>query len=431
VAEVQYVPNGASAATRTVYAQLLGYNADALLLQVLPHFSYNAATATFTWYPDQTSTIGGATPSVNQAPYLVISDASLAATNGLPVDDVFTSNGILPVGLGPVTTLASLCFCAGTLIATPEGEVAVQHLAAGDTVLTQTGAARRVVWIGRGEVMVTRGRRSPATPVILRKGALADNVPHADLRVTKGHAVLLDGVLIPVEFLVNHRSILWDDQAQQVTVYHVELETHDVLLANGAPAESYRDDGNRWLFHNANDGWAFPPKPPCAPVLTGGAIVDEAWRRLLDRAGPRRQLPLTDDPDLHLLVDGRRIDPATAHDSLRIFTLPEAHRAVRIVSRSAVPAELGLARDPRELGVALRRLVLRQGTWFRVIDLADAALASGFYDYEPADCVRWTNGDAALPPALLAGPAGPVELVLHLGGSTRYIDDGRQAALVA
>ena len=87
-------------------------------------------------------------------------------------------------------------------------------------------------------------------------------MPHYDLHVTKGHALFIDGVLIPVEFLVNHRSILWDDQAREVTLYHVELETHDVLLANGAPAESYRDDGNRWLFHNANSGWDQPAKPP-------------------------------------------------------------------------------------------------------------------------------------------------------------------------
>ena len=74
-------------------------------------------------------------------------------------------------------------------------------------------------------MLATRGRRTAATPVIVRKGALADNVPNRDLRVTKGHALYLDDVLIPVEFLVNHRSILWDDRAQEVTIYHVELES--------------------------------------------------------------------------------------------------------------------------------------------------------------------------------------------------------------
>ena len=163
----------------------------------------------------------------------------------------------------------------------------MQDLAVGDLVTTLRGAARPIAWIGTGTVLATRGQRTAATPVIVRKGALADNVPNRDLRVTKGHSLYLDGVLIPVEFLVNHRSILWDDRAQEVELYHIELETHDVLIANGAPAESYRDDGNRWLFRNANSGWDLPPQEPCAPVLTGGPLVDAVWRRLLDRAGPR------------------------------------------------------------------------------------------------------------------------------------------------
>ena len=99
----------------------------------------------------------------------------------------------------------------------------MERLAVGDMVLTASGAARPIVWIGVGHVLATRGQRGAATPVIVRKGALADNVPHHDLRVTKGHSFYLDGVLIPVEFLVNHRSILWDDRAQEVTIYHVEL----------------------------------------------------------------------------------------------------------------------------------------------------------------------------------------------------------------
>ena len=178
-----------------------------------------------------------------------------------------------------------VCFAAGTQIGTPDGEVPVEKLQIGDLVLTAHNGARPVTWIGQGKVLATRGRRSAATPVIVRKGALADNVPHHDLRVTKAHSLYIDDVLIPVEFLVNHRTILWDDRAQEVEIYHVELESHDVLIANGAPAESYRDDGNRWLFQNANAGWDLPPQEPYAPVLTGGPVVDAVWRRLLDRAG--------------------------------------------------------------------------------------------------------------------------------------------------
>jgi len=318
-----------------------------------------------------------------------------------------------------------LCFMAGTQIATPTGEVPVERLAVGDKVLTHRGEVRRIVWIGIGKVLATRGRRNAATPVIVRKGALADNVPHHDLRVTKGHAFYVDGVLIPVEFLVNHRSIEWDDRAQEVELYHVELETHDVLVANGAPAESYRDDGNRWLFRNANTGWGLPPLEPCAPVLTGGAVVDEAWRRLLERAGARPGVPLTNDPDLHLLVDGQRVDVAQRHGDRHMFRLRPRPGTVRIVSRAAAPQELGLARDPRVLGVALRRIVASQGARLRVIEADDALLADGFHTFEPDNCFRWTDGDAAIPAELFAGFTGPIGLVLHIGGTARYHADNR------
>jgi hypothetical protein len=272
-------------------------------------------------------------------------------------------------------------------------------------------------------VLATRGRRGPATPVIISKGAIADNVPHHDLRVTKGHSLFLDGVLVPVEFLVNHRTIYWDDRAQEVSLYHIELDTHDVLLANGAPAESYRDDGNRWLFHNANSGWNLPAKPPCAPVLTGGAPVDAIWRRLLDRAGPRPSLPTTTAPDLHLLADGVRVDAVERLGEALIFALPRTPAAVRIVSRAAAPQELGLARDPRCLGVALRRIEVRRGHRVRSIAMDDALLTEGFHAFEADNGFRWTDGDALLPRSLLGRASGALELWLHCAMTACYIGD--------
>ncbi len=330
---------------------------------------------------------------------------------------------------GTVTASASgdgvdvtvLCFCANTRILTPSGERPVQALAAGDLVTTWRGEARRIAWIGIGKVLATRGRRNAATPVIVRKGALADNVPHHDLRVTKGHAFYLDGALIPVEFLVNHCSILWDDHAQEVELYHIELSSHDVLVANGAPAESYRDDGNRWLFQNANSGWPLPPQEPCAPVLTGGAVVDAVWRRLLERAGPRRTPPLTQDADLHLLVDGKRLDLTERVGKAYICRLPAVPSVLRIVSRAAIPAEFGLARDPRVLGVAVRRLVVRKGRQFRATEANDDRLTDGFHAFEADNGFRWTDGDAAIPSALFAGFTGPLDLILYIGGTARYL----------
>ncbi len=317
-----------------------------------------------------------------------------------------------------------LCFLRGTQIAIPGGQVAVERLAIGDEVVTLRGGIQRIIWIGEGRVLATRGRRNAATPVIVRKGALAENVPNHDLRITKAHSLYIDDVLIPVEFLVNHRSILWDDRAQEVSLYHIELENHDVLLANGAPAESYRDDGNRWLFQNANSGWGLPPQEPCAPVLTGGPVVDTIWRRLLDRSGPRAGLPRTDDPDLHLLVDGIRLNGARRNGNVHVFRLPSIPADVRIVSRAAVPQELGLARDPRSLGIALRRVALWQASRLRIIEAEDPSLTEGLHAFETDNGVRWTNGDAVLPSALFDDLAGPVELELTIPSTTHYMDEG-------
>jgi hypothetical protein len=107
-------------------------------------------------------------------------------------------------------------------------------------------------------------------------------------------------------------------------------------------------------------------------------------------------------------------------DQTYLFDLPACPTNLRIVSRAGAPAELGLERDPRELGVAVRRVVLRQGTRFKVLAASDPRLNDGCHDYEPDNGWRWTNGDCAIPVALFEGFVGPVELILSLGGGTLY-----------
>jgi hypothetical protein len=199
----------------------------------------------------------------------------------------------------------------------------------------------------------------------------------------------------------------------------VELESHDVLIANGTPAESFRDDGNRWLFQNAGSGRGLPPQEPCAPVLTGGPVVDAVWRRLLDRAGARDLPTLTDDPDLHPIVDGVRVE-AQQRGSVYVFRLPSGPGSVILASYSGVPSELGLARDPRSLGVALRRVTIRQGSKLMLFDADDERLTAGFHEYEPADSLRWTDGYAVLPIEAFARFDKGAEVMVRLGGATRY-----------
>jgi hypothetical protein len=54
------------------------------------------------------------------------------------------------------------------------------------------------------------------------------------------------------------------------------------------------------------------------------------------------------------------------------------------------------------------------------IEAADRRLTEGFHGYDPADNLRWTNGDATLPADMFAGFAKVTTLELHLGCATTY-----------
>jgi hypothetical protein len=65
-----------------------------------------------------------------------------------------------------------------------------------------------------------------------------------------------------------------------------------------------------------------------------------------------------------------------------------------------------------------------QAARIRVADADDALLTDGFHDFESVNGFRWTDGDAAIPPELFAGFSGPLEVVLELGATMSYVDEG-------
>jgi hypothetical protein len=315
-----------------------------------------------------------------------------------------------------------ICFCAGTHIATPTGEVPVEQLAVGDLVVTLDGREEPIRWIGTGQSLLAPGRRSGATPVIVRANALDYGIPRRDLRITKGHSLYLEGVLIPVENLINHRTILWDDAAHSVVIYHLELDAHEVLLADGAPTESYRDDGNRVQFQNVNPGWgAGAILEPFAPIVSNGPIVAEVWRRLQQRTGHTPML-LTEDPGLHLIFEDKRVAPSGVAGDRYTFEVMGAGGDLQIVTRSATPAELGVNHDQRRLGVALRLIVLSQRGLRLEIAASSPVLTEGFYPYEREGDWRWTDGAGVLPSSILSNfVAGqPIGLEIHVGCTAVY-----------
>jgi hypothetical protein len=184
------------------------------------------------------------------------------------------------------------CYCLGTLIKTARGEERVETLKIGDTVMTASGALRPIKWIGRRSY---RGRfirgDKDILPVCIRADALDDKVPKRNLWISPHHAMYLDGVLIEAKDLVNGVSIVQAEQVETVEYFHVELDSHDVIIAEGALAESYIDDDNRGMFHNAQDYVALHREAIsaqahyCAPRLDDGYEVERIRQRIALRAG--------------------------------------------------------------------------------------------------------------------------------------------------
>jgi hypothetical protein len=203
------------------------------------------------------------------------------------------------------------CYCRGTSILTEGGEVRIEDLAIGDIVVTISGQAKPIKWIGKRSYAgpFISGNRA-VLPIVVRAGALAPDIPARDLWLSPRHALLLDGVLVPAEYLVNGQTILQAEAVEQVEYFHLEFEAHEVILAEGAPAESYVESDNRHGFHNAHEFAALYPDDTrasfgyCRPLVELGMAELAAVRARLRERAMALGHSTTADPDLHLMSMG-------------------------------------------------------------------------------------------------------------------------------
>ncbi len=315
----------------------------------------------------------------------------------------------------------STCFLRGTRIATAAGETPVEALQVGDLVATLVDGEtvlKPVVWVGSRTVRLPASAAADLYPVRIRAGAFGDNLPRRDLLVTGDHCLLVQGGLIPARMLVNGASIVVDRAIRAYSYYHVELERHGILLAEGLATESYLDTGNRGNFSNtdlpalrpdfalkeAHKNWQ---QDAAAPLTTDRATVEPIWRSLANRAASLGLMQrgagpaLTTAPDLLLVTDtGAEIRPVIADGITHAFALPAGVRSLRLRSRTARPADVvgPFLDDRRELGVAVGQISLWAGRRRTVtIDQHLTGPYNGWHAAEPAAKCRWTDGNAELP----------------------------------
>jgi len=159
------------------------------------------------------------------------------------------------------------CFLRGTQMHTAKGYRAIETLATGDKVATRFAGFAPIKAIDVFTLDRVAGKWvGPSRPVRVKRNALGENTPARDLCLTASHAVFVDGFLMRIGQLVNGTSIVFEtaDGHDTLDFFHIELERHDVLDAQGAPCESRID----------------PFAESCVPMLSFGGRRGELRSRL-------------------------------------------------------------------------------------------------------------------------------------------------------
>jgi len=342
---------------------------------------------------------------------------------GSGATDILTNVATLAFADKNIAVSAVACFARGTRIRTPAGDMAVEALVAGrDHVLTCAGRRAPIRWIGRRSIELAKHPRPwDVRPVRVRAGAIAPGQPARDLWLSPDHALALGGALVPVRHLVNGASIFAEARRDRVTYLHLELDRHDIVLAEALPTESFLDTGNRDHFDGGTVVRLHPDfaarsdaalriweADACAPLLRTGKTLERLRRRLAIRAQMLGHQH-THDPRLRLFAGTRPLP--TQRDGAWVFAkLSGTGAPVAVRSRVWVPLHMhpDPQGDARRLGVAVAELRLDG----RDVALDDPRLGGGWH--APEADGRWTDGRATL------APGAATTLALRLVGNGVY-----------
>lgn len=314
---------------------------------------------------------------------------------------------------------AEVCFLSGSMIDTPKGDVPVENIRMGDTVIAYVHGVSQettVTWAGKARATVRPHLRNDEAgyPVRILKDAVSDGVPYKDMLITPEHCLFFDGRFIPARMLINGSSIFYDKSITTYDYYHIETEHHAVIKADGMLTESYLDTGNRRAFiqegnlvslRNTNQNWE---NDAAVPLCVERSFVEPVFRTLQARSvklfGEQDSVTtaqLTHNPDLHLVTEnGASVRPVRQEENVYSFMLPPGTTSVRIVSRTARPTDVigPFVDDRRELGVAIGTISLITANKKQlVLTHLASEKPDGWYSENGERSIAWTNGNAFLP----------------------------------
>lgn len=137
-----------------------------------------------------------------------------------------------------------VCFAKGTMILTAKGEVPIERLSPGDSIITRDNGPQPLLWVASRRL----GRDDLARSPKLRPIRLAPELIGADqpLIVSPQHGVLFrddqgDETLVRATHLARMRGgkARVMQGCRQVSYFHLAFEAHQIIFANGAATESF------------------------------------------------------------------------------------------------------------------------------------------------------------------------------------------------
>jgi hypothetical protein len=193
-----------------------------------------------------------------------------------------------------------VCFVAGSRIATPEGDIAVEDLRPGMLVTTLDHGAQPVRWVNRTAHL----KPNRNAPIILERGSLGPGTPVRKLRVSPQHRILLRSAIVKrmcgtsqvfaaAKHLLSVPGVTQALGFLPVQYHHFACANHEVVFANGAPVETFfagaqalatlSDTSLRRLYHQIPLTQTGATPEPAQPFLEGNRLKQLIWRHQKNR----------------------------------------------------------------------------------------------------------------------------------------------------